>query len=330
MYEHIIYNKGSVFMKKFTILFLMVLMSFYMNLYCFAIDSNEGFSAEVYDVILQQNGNLAVKYGSQIYMEGQIYEKDNCVMVPLKMVVNIENQNCSKKREAIYEKEGIQAKFILDEKEIIFFDGKRDVMINGYKKKLYMMPDIKENDVFVSAEDLYILLNLYNNTQSCKFPWEKGNLQIGWYFKGDNGAHIREIKKEEEKKKYRFSTEYEGTLFEGKKEKNMPAYEKNGHFMIGWKDISYFVEPKVLLESVWEKETNKLFVKTWDGVAYDVVFQKDSDIMLLNDIPVKMEEKAEIKNDRLYIPLTALFQVLDIPEEDINWIEKGKNVSVSY
>ena len=52
--------------------------------------------------------------------------------------------------------------------------------------------------------------------------------------------------------------------------------------------------------------------------------------MLLNDIPVKMEEKAEIKNDRLYIPLTALFQVLDIPEEDINWIEKGKNVSVSY
>ena len=114
------------------------------------------------------------------------------------------------------------------------------------------------------------------------------------------------------------------------KEKNMPAYEKNGHFMIGWKGISYFVEPKVLLESVWEKETNKLFIKTWDGFAYDVVFQKDNDIMLLDDVPIKMEEKAEIKTDRLYIPIAALFQVLDIPEEDVNWIEKGKNVSVSY
>ena len=300
-----------------------------MDLYCFAIDSNEGFSAEVYDVVLQQDGNFAVKYGNQICMEGQIYEKDNCIMLPLKMVVNIENQNYSKKREAVYKKEGIQAKFILDEKEIIFFDGKRDVMINGHKKKLYMVPDIKENDIFVSAEDLYILLDLHTHTQSCKFPWKKENKQIGWYFKGDDGAHIREII-EENKKEYRLSTEYEGTLFEGKKEKSMPAYEKNGHFMIGWKEVSYFVEPKILLETVWEKETNKLFVKTWDGFAQDAVFQKDSNVMILNGVPVEMEEKAEIKKEHLYIPLTAMFQLLNIPEEDINWIEKGKNVSLLY
>lgn len=102
--------------------------------------------------------------------------------------------------------------------------------------------------------------------------------------------------------------------------------------MIVWKEVSYFVEPKILLESSGEKESNKLFVKTQDGFARDVVFQKDSDIMILNDVPVKMEEKAEIKNDRLYVPVTALFQVLDIPEaeENINWIEKGKNVSILY
>ena len=40
--------------------------------------------------------------------------------------------------------------------------------------------------------------------------------------------------------------------------------------------------------------------------------------------------KAEIKNDRLFIPITAVFQMLNIPEEDITWIEKGKNVSVLY
>ncbi len=41
-----------------------------------------------------------------------------------------------------------------------------------------------------------------------------------------------------------------------------------------------------------------------------------------------MEEKAEIKNDRLYIPITALFQMLNIPENDIQ--EKEKSITVLY
>lgn len=324
-------------MKKMMILFLGVLMSFSMAVYCFALDSNDVLTATSYDVILLENGNLAVKHWNQIYMEGQIYEKENCVMIPLKMAVNIENQNYDEKREAVYKKEGTQAKFTLDEREIVFFEGKRDVMIDGHKKRLYAVPDIKEDDVFVSAEDFYILLDLNSRGQAGRFPWEKGegSKQAGWFFRGDDGAHIREIK-EEEKEEYRFSTEYEGTLFEGKREKNMPAYESNGHFMIGWKGVSYFAEPKsavehkILLESVWEKETNTLYVKTWDGFAKDAVFQKDSNIMILDGVPVKMEAKAEIKNDRLFIPITAVFQMLNIPEEDITWIEKGKNVSVLY
>ena len=71
-------------------------------------------------------------------------------------------------------------------------------------------------------------------------------------------------------------------------------------------------------------------MKTWDGFAQDAVFQKDSNVMILNGVPVEMEEKAEIKKEHLYIPLTAMFQLLNIPEEDINWIEKGKNVSLLY
>ena len=318
-------------MKKSILLFLTTLISISMNFYCFAEDLNLDDITFVgnYDVIMQQSGNWAARGVNGVFMEGMLYEKENCIMIPLKMVINVENQNYEAKREATYKKEETTEKLTLDNKEITFFEGKRDVMIDGHKKRLYMIPDIKENDVFVSAEDLYILLDLHTRSQSHKFLWKKGSKQIGWFFKGDDGAHIREIT-EENKKEYRLSTEYEGTLFEGKKEKSMPAYEKNGHFMIGWREVSYFVEPKILLESVWEKETNKLFVKTWDGFARDAVFQKDSDIMILNDIPVKMEEKAEIKNDRLYIPITALFQVLDIPEENINWIEKGKNVSILY
>jgi hypothetical protein len=37
---------------------------------------------------------------------------------------------------------------------------------------------------------------------------------------------------------------------------------KGVSFMIVWKEVSYFVEPKILLESSGEKESNKLFVKT--------------------------------------------------------------------
>ncbi len=318
-------------MKKSILLLLTILMSISMNFYCFADNLNLDELTFVgnYDVIMQQSGNWAARGVNGVFMEGMLYEKENCIMLPLKTTINIENQNYEAKREAAYKKEETTAKLTLDNKEIIFFEGKRDVMIDGNKKRLYMTPDINKNDVFVSAEDLYILLNLYTRSRSRKFLWEKGSKQVGWYFMGDDGAHIREII-EENKTEYRLSTEYEGTLFEGKKEKNMPAYEKNGHFMIGWKDVSYFVEPKILLESVWEKETNKLFVKTWDGFAKDAIFQKDSNVMILNGVPVEMEEKAEIKNEHLYIPLTAMFQLLNIPEEDIHWIEKGKNVSILY
>ncbi len=34
--------------------------------------------------------------------------------------------------------------------------------------------------------------------------------------------------------------------------------------------------------------------------------------MMLYEIPIKMGEKEEMKNDRLFIPITAVFQMLNI------------------
>lgn len=313
-------------MKRKCILFTM-LFSLLCCTNIFAYDTNDPFSAEIYDVVLQKSGNFAVKYGSEINTAVKIYEKENCIMVPLKMVIDIENQKYAEKRQAIYEKQQTGAKLILDGKEIIFFDEKRDVIIDGQKKGLYKIPDIKEQDIYVSAEDLYILLNIYTPNQSHKFRWEPGSEQAGWFFKGDDGAHIRNIEAEQ-KKEYQFSVENQVILLQDKNERSISLYEKNGHIMIAWKDVGYFAEPKILLESVWQKQNSQLFVKTWDGIAQYAVFQKDSNVMLLNGVVVEMEEKAEIKNDRLYIPITALFQMLNIPENDIQ--KKEKSITVLY
>ena len=295
---------------------------------CFAMDSNDIAFAHYYDVTAQQDGSITITDINGVCMEGLAYEKDNCIMLPLKTVINTENKHYTANRQAVYTKNQNTATVTLDGKEITFFEGKREVTIDGKKRGLYTVPDIKQNDVFVATEDLYVLLNMHTRTNSNKFIWEPGCKQIGWYFRGDDGAHINNT--EYEQKKYRLSVEYDGTLFEGKFEKNMPAYQKNGHFMIGLKEISYFVEPKILLETNWDKQNNQLFIKTWDGNAKDIVLQKDSNIMTVNGVAVKMEEKAEIKNDCWYIPITALFDILDIPQQNINWIEKGKNVSIVY
>lgn len=313
-------------MKKKCIL-LTIVFSLLCSAIVFAYDSNDPFSAEVYDVVLQENGNFAVKYGSEINMAVKVYEKENCIMIPLKMAINIENQKYTEKRQALYKKEETGAKLTLDEKEILFFEGKRDIIIDGQQKGLYKIPDIKEQDIYVSAEDLYILLNIYTPSQSHKFRWDTGSKQAGWFFKGDDGAHIRDIETEN-KKEYQFLVEQQVMLLQGKNEKNISLYEKNGHIMIAYKDVACFAEPKILLESVWQKQNNQLFVKTWDDIAQDVVFQKDNNIMLLNGVAVKMEEKAEIKNDRLYIPITAIFQMLNIPENDIN--KTAQSISVLY
>lgn len=47
-------------------------------------------------------------------------------------------------------------------------------------------------------------------------------------------------------------------------------------------------------------------------MAKDVVFTKDSNKMLVNGVEVEMEQAAEIKENRMYIPITALCNILDI------------------
>ena len=42
--------------------------------------------------------------------------------------------------------------------------------------------------------------------------------------------------------------------------------------------------------------------------------------MNLNNKNIEMATAAEIKDNRLYIPVKAMFEILDVPEQNVKWI----------
>ena len=51
--------------------------------------------------------------------------------------------------------------------------------------------------------------------------------------------------------------------------------------------------------------------------------------MNLNGKNVEMATAAEIKDNRLYIPVKTMFEILDVPEQNIIWIAE-KEVILTY
>ncbi len=51
--------------------------------------------------------------------------------------------------------------------------------------------------------------------------------------------------------------------------------------------------------------------------------------VIVNDKNIEMATAAEIKDNRLYIPVKAMFEILDVPEQNIIWIAE-KEVILTY
>lgn len=222
--------------------------------------------------------------------------------------------------------------------KMTFYDGKREFYINGIKMGLYLPPHITDEEVFLCDKDITML---FQGSISYSSKAEK---QVLWGFRSvtgyplsiENQIFIDTVGAAQYPETFRVSTQYDGTIFYpdnhgGKEhERSIDVYEKNNHMMIALQSIPRFRGTVECLETVWYEKTNTATLKIWGEVAKDVTFTKDSNKMIVNGEEIAMEEPAEIKDSRMYIPITALFQILEIPQQNIQWIEQGKNVKITY
>lgn len=235
------------------------------------------------------------------------YLKNGNMMIPLKEMIEIENQRRGFAEKVLYEIE--QSTMTFHENKIIFYDGKRDVMINGIKMGLCEVPDITQNDIFISTQDLNMIFDGSG-------PYEKayGRWEFAMKLEGTKGIYLNH--KLSPKRNVTISIEQGENilLINGRKSNRFSGYVKNNHGMIAVMDIERFAELffDTNVETMWNGEKNTATLKLWYDMAKDVVFTKDSNKMLVNGVEVEMEQAAEIKENRMYIPITALCNILDI------------------
>ena len=108
------------------------------------------------------------------------------------------------------------------------------------------------------------------------------------------------------------------------------TYEKDGEIMIAVKDIEVLSEPKTSIHIFWDEKEQTALIKTYKTSPRYAVIKKDSDIMNLNGNDINMPVSVEIKNNRLYIPIKAVIEILNITKENIVWIEQGKELFITY
>lgn len=264
-----------------------------------------------------------------IHFEQKLYLKNDSMMIPLKEMLDIENQNRELSEKAVYTLQPEQCTIKCNENEIIFYKDKRDVIVNGVHLVLYEVPDMTENDVFISAQDLKMILE----DNIVFFRFNKGRKIISWSIdmipSKNKGIAIHHILPE--KISVTIDKNDNGTVSFSDvvaMKNDVSGYIKNNQVMIAVKNIDYFNFNKIKFDTLWNSQNNTLTLKTWYSIAKDVVFTKDSNKMLVNSVEIEMDEAAEIKEDRFYIPMTALFKILEIPQENI--IEQDNTITVTY
>lgn len=134
---------------------------------------------------------LVKKVQISVPFQQKPYLKENSLMLPLKDSIEIQNgyenlmkekySNLSREKykeilknnfsefinypyqnnaqKAVFIKEGQKASITFDGNIVIFFEGKKEITVNGVKKILQVLPDIQEKDVFISLEDLEVIFD---------------------------------------------------------------------------------------------------------------------------------------------------------------------------
>ena len=279
----------------------------------------------------------------EIQFQNKPYIQQYAVMFPLKELL----EAMGTKVEVVNNKQQGTMTVTIGENKIQFFDKQKRVIVDGIEKGLYNTANVVENDVYISVYDTYVLF--HTHFVDCGYFKEEDIHRLEIIF----GEDIDEIKvnanfKQEIHNYYIDTKEVYDTMkdsewyetsksfppYRQKKEylltnKICNTYEKDGEIMIAAADMKKLTVPNTLWDIKWNGEQNTAIIKTYNTTPNDVVITKDSNIMNLNNKNIEMATAAEIKDNRLYIPIKAMFEILDVPEQNVKWIAE-KEVIFTY
>ncbi len=203
--------------------------------------------------------------------------------------------------------------------EIVFFKNKRTVLLNGKEMGLFTIPNIVENEIYISLQDMSVLFDIrYGENIYDQLKIDEYGADITFQNK-----RIKVNDFTPQQKQYYIHSQDNEILKQGIYY-DILTYKKQNHIMIAVDELQNLTGNNVNVSVTWENDT--AYIKTWKNSAKDIIITPYSNIMICNGKSINMPVRSEIKDNHFYIPISTWFEVLEIPQQNITWY----NNSVSY
>ena len=203
--------------------------------------------------------------------------------------------------------------------EIGFFKNKRTVLLNGKEKGFFTIPNIVENEIYISLQDMSVLFDIrYGENIYDQLKIDEYGADITFQNK-----RIKVNDFTPQQKQYYIHSQDNEILKQGIYY-DILTYKKQNHIMIAVDELQNLTGNNVNVSVTWENDT--AYIKTWKNSAKDIIITPYSNIMICNGKSINMPVRSEIKDNHFYIPISTWFEVLEIPQQNITWY----NNSVSY
>ena len=299
-----------------TKLFLLILI-LYNVLSCtvFAKDLEDPSYAPSYYIGFEEDGSIYLKTGIQdIVLNHKIYwnEKEYCFMIPIKEFLQLSDNKISLEKNLL--KETIKIQFC--DNEIIFFQNKRNILLNGKELGLFTIPNIMEDELYLSLQDMCVLFEIsYGEGIYDQLKIDKDNTGASLNY---THKYLKVNDLKEKQRQYRINGK-DGEILKKGIYSPILTYKKENQIMIAISKLQYLTSPNINVAIIWDNMSNTAYIRTWRNSLKDITIKENSNILYCNEKMIKMPTNAEIKNNQLYIPISTWFEIIEIPKENIMW-----------
>ena len=305
-------------MKKINCILLTMMVCNILSFTIYAKELQNTQPPPHYNIVFDEYGNVHFKTGlHDIALNHTVYynEKECCFMIPIKEFLCLSGNEVQ-----FYDnltEQTITMQYYDD--EIVFFKNKRTVLLNGKEMGLFTIPNIVENEIYISLQDMSVLFDIrYGENIYDQLKIDEYGADITFQNK-----RIKVNDFTPQQKQYYIHSQDNEILKQGIYY-DILTYKKQNHIMIAVDELQNLTGNNVNVSVTWENDT--AYIKTWKNSAKDIIITPYSDIMICNGKIINMPVRSEIKDNHFYIPISTWFEVLEIPQQNIMWY----NNSVSY
>lgn len=286
-------------------------------------------------VSYDNNGIFQVQFGPNppyphkhpIYLKEQKY-----IMIPLKEIMEASiyrsicnEEDCKEPHHKVILKRNLEEHtntLFWEGNTIIFFEGKRDVVINGTKKYLATEPCFTEDEIYICTKDVPMLFQVswYHYRE---IEW-KGEYIVSWIYSGGKDTEDIAIREMTSTEKTYFLESGENHSLTGVN--RITTYIKEHEMMIAVRQLNDLSMPVIQSEPTWDPEEQTVSIKTWGDIGKNIVIKAGSDHIFVDGQKVALPVTAEMMDGHLYIPLVTWLDIIEIPKEKQFWNEDHTEV----